>query len=37
MEYIVMAAIIGLVIYAVFAYWIYITARRYGKTGNGRH
>ena len=37
MEYIAMAAIIGLVVWALFAYWIYITARRYGRTGDGKH
>jgi hypothetical protein len=37
MEYIIIAAIIGLTVWGIYAYWIYITARRYGKRGDGRH
>jgi len=37
MEYIVMAVLLGLAVWGVYAYWIYITSRRYGKKLNGRH
>jgi len=37
MEYIIIAVVIGLTVYIGYAYWIYITARRYGKRGDGRH
>ena len=37
MEYIIIAVILGLTVWGVYAYWIYITSRRYGKKGNGRH
>lgn len=37
MEYIVIAALIGLAAWGVYAYWIYMTSRRYGKKDNGRH
>ncbi len=37
MEFIIIAALIGLGAWGSYAYWIYKTARRYGKKGNGRH
>jgi hypothetical protein len=37
MEFIVMAIIIALVVWGTYAYWIYFTAKRYGKRGDGRH
>jgi len=37
MEFIVVAALIGLAAWGGYAYWIWITARRYGKKGDGKH
>jgi len=37
MEGIIIGAIIVLAIWGIYAYWIYRTARRYGKKGDGRH
>lgn len=37
MEYIVIAVIIASSVWGIYAYWIYRTAKRYGKKGNGKH
>jgi hypothetical protein len=39
MEYtfLTIAVIIAIGVWGAYAFWIYITARRYGKKGNGRH
>jgi hypothetical protein len=37
LEGIVIGLVIGLSVWGVYAWWIYKTARRYGKRGDGRH
>jgi len=37
MEFIILAVLIALAVWGGYAYWIYITSRRYGKKGNGKH
>lgn len=37
MEFIVIAVIIALAFCGIYAYWIYIIAKQYGKRANGRH
>ncbi len=37
MEFIIIAVLIALATWGIYAFSIYYTARRYGKKGNGRH
>lgn len=35
--YITLVVVIALAVWGTYALWIYLTAKRYGKKGDGRH